>query len=473
MTYSRILIVKIFGLLFLISAPSFLKSQNTWTEIGKISSGTVRCFSVYSDSLIFAGCDDGLFLSSDYARTWKWVSSFPSISVYSIIGGYGSILTAGTANGIYRSDDGGKSWSGPIPGTKDYIVLSITTLPDGEFLAGSFKKGILISTDHGMLWKEIFSGHTIQSFVSTPDGIIYCISEGKNILCAKGAFDRWEEFKNASINNLPLMTLYTDGKTLYAGTAEGAYAYSDGSTGWEKILDKKLITGISKNEDQILFYATEENGMYSFGGKTGSKEYTEGCPYKNIMCLGVLKGRSVIIGTTDGRIAVYPSYDSTIFSSAPLKKTWQNSFFSLGLAFGIAPVTSLSIGLAAEIKPVRFLSVEAIPNVNLTQGNFTFQARGKIYPFTQLGLFFGGGYYHAGSYGGGHGVVPPLTEYCDYSGHEFFIGYRFPRVIRFEFGYRKSDAPWRVVYGLSGGYSEDYTYMKEWFLTTIINLFSL
>jgi ligand-binding sensor domain-containing protein len=431
---------------------------------------------VHSDSLIFAGCDDGLFLSSDDAQTWKRVSSFPSISVYSIIGVNGSIPLAGTANGIYRSDDGGKSWSGPIPGTKDYIVLTITTLPDGEFLAGSFKKGILISTDHGMQWKEIFPGHTIQSFVSTPDGIFYCISDGKKILCSKEAFDRWEEFKSGSINNLPLMTLYADGNSLYAGTAEGVYFYSDGSTEWKKILERSLITGILKNEDKILFCSTEEDGIYSLDGKNGAKEYTVGCPYNNIMCLGGLKGRLVIVGTTDGKIALSPSYDSTKLSSTPLKKTWQNSTLLLSMPLTLGTSSSLSIGLSAEIHPMSYVAIEICQSIGVSlyyHQHLPFQARCKIYPALPLGLFAGVGYFHfQGFYE--PGGMSPNNEYFDSDGQEFFIGSKFVHALDIEIGWRRSNQPWRIHFHYPTGEPWSQTaenqYLNELYFTANINL---
>ncbi len=134
--------------------------------------------------------------------------------------------------------------------------------------------------------------------------------------------------------------------------------------------------------------------------------------------------------------------------------------------------TGPSIGLAMEIRPSRFVSAEIIPDLNFN-GYFPFQARLKVYPIQSIDIFLGGGYYHAGSYGregyyfdGSYpGVYNFSAEYNTYSGHEFFLGWKLPRMLVIETGYRLSDAPWKTEYINHSYYDTKNTYLRELYIT--------
>jgi hypothetical protein len=140
------------------------------------------------------------------------------------------------------------------------------------------------------------------------------------------------------------------------------------------------------NPDQLKAQYTRDR-VDSFGSTI---IYSKDSEKDTALHTGTADGKS-ISESSNSRIVPSTFQDSSSVPPKQAVKTWKNSFFTLGLAFGVGPVTSLSVGLAVEIKPIHFLSLEAITNANPGHGNFTFQARGKIYPFRQFNMNFGDG----------------------------------------------------------------------------------
>lgn len=79
----------------------------------------------------------------------------------------GDRLLAGTAAGLYTSDDEGETWL--IRGLASYEVWQVRPSSDGTLFAGTQPAGLFRSTDNGDSWKEM------ESFSNAPEAQTWCV----------------------------------------------------------------------------------------------------------------------------------------------------------------------------------------------------------------------------------------------------------------------------------------------------------
>lgn len=132
-------------------------------------------------ALIFLGCRSGVYRSRDRGRRWQWLrEGFPAInehgwsapiSAISFVPGKPQVVYAaiGDPRGdkhfrseIYRSLDGGDSWSqivpaGQLPEKCNITALQIDPRNDQRLLIAS-SRGVFISADGGASWQESNDG---------------------------------------------------------------------------------------------------------------------------------------------------------------------------------------------------------------------------------------------------------------------------------------------------------------------------
>lgn len=76
-------------------------------------------------------------------------------------------LFAATSNGLWSSDDGGASWSGPS--LDDRAVWQVRAAASGRLFAGTEPAGLFTSDDAGATWTEI------ESFAALPEASRWCV----------------------------------------------------------------------------------------------------------------------------------------------------------------------------------------------------------------------------------------------------------------------------------------------------------
>lgn len=170
----------------------FLLVENYWEQTNLLL--RTNTVAVNSNDYIFAGTNNGLYLSSDDGDNWEltdltipvftiWLKSNDNIFSYALGGVFRSTdngdnwtqiplnvvevfcftealdgtIYAGTNQGIFRSDNDGDSWEQIIQGP-DYTVLSIAINSSGHIFASEMDEGVFRSTDNGISWVQINEG---------------------------------------------------------------------------------------------------------------------------------------------------------------------------------------------------------------------------------------------------------------------------------------------------------------------------
>jgi len=120
---------------------------------------------------IFGAGFGGVVVSSDYGATWS-TSGFGQLSRAIAATDDGTnLFVGGDTFGIYRSTNGGATWSAVNNGLPDLAILTLLS-PDGSSLLAGGSGGVFLSTDQGDHWTWVGNGLStgVSSLALSADG---------------------------------------------------------------------------------------------------------------------------------------------------------------------------------------------------------------------------------------------------------------------------------------------------------------
>jgi len=180
-------------MLFAASEDAVLKSSDdgkTWAALpvqprATVGSRTQARFRIHAlqalkadKTLLFAGTEQGLFLSATGGATWEQVKSagikdVPIVAIYVPPLG-ASLLAVQTRNAVFISQDAGRSWRlASLPDSSYYLYDLALPLDAGDPLLAGTSRGLLQSADGGAHWKLVTDGlpaATVDSVRFHPTG---------------------------------------------------------------------------------------------------------------------------------------------------------------------------------------------------------------------------------------------------------------------------------------------------------------
>ncbi|MGZ7077978.1 MAG: WD40/YVTN/BNR-like repeat-containing protein [Thermoanaerobaculia bacterium] len=191
------------------------------------------------DRIVLGIEGDGVYVSEDKARTFTRSSDglynmrITSITPDPVLKdrAYASVVSGGAASGIYRSDDGGSTWT-MMSTTRlpEVLSLAIADEMDAEtrFIAGT-DKGFFWSTD-GVEWTQaapinapvrvdkVLRFNRTRFFAATSDGVFTSRDSGKTWYRLAGSSSRTVDIAVGSIGlNRALFALTESGLMIYDG----------------------------------------------------------------------------------------------------------------------------------------------------------------------------------------------------------------------------------------------------------------
>jgi photosystem II stability/assembly factor-like uncharacterized protein len=116
---------------------------------------------------VLVGTEDGIYASTDAARTWTRVTSTPATTVLRLAqsAADGRLFLAGTQHhGAWLSRDGGVTWQQTDPGSATANLYAATLNPhDVAIMAvGGWNTGVRVSTDGGATWSDRTAGLPVK-----------------------------------------------------------------------------------------------------------------------------------------------------------------------------------------------------------------------------------------------------------------------------------------------------------------------
>ncbi|MFA6542112.1 MAG: hypothetical protein WCT99_10965 [Bacteroidota bacterium] len=249
------------------------------------------------------------------------VTTFPALKVISLYTSKAGYLFAGTdSNGIYRSVDGGTTWSSVNNGIVQFHVNSITENSSGVLYAGTSGAAIYRSTNQGALWEEI------DPFGSG-NADTYCVAVNSNgdifaglnlmgwVLRSTNGGTSWTSLTvSSSVYYIYSIAIDTSGK-LFAGTASGIYVSTNNGTSWSKpttTFSTTDVLTVGAAANGYVWAGTFDKGIYysnDHGVTWNSSSLSTG--RVNAVCYD---GTTLFIGTTAN--GVYSSKNNGITASS-------------------------------------------------------------------------------------------------------------------------------------------------------------
>lgn len=118
----------------------------------------------------------GLYRRETDGGSWERAPDVPAMGVQAIVTDQRTgTVYAGTADGVYRSDDGGRRWRRSGAGSEGRPIWSILPHPTrpGAILAGVGPRAILRSNDDGSTWVQAALAEPRQIFNIADDGVTH------------------------------------------------------------------------------------------------------------------------------------------------------------------------------------------------------------------------------------------------------------------------------------------------------------
>jgi len=213
----------------------------------------------------------GAFLSTNQGKDWKLLKD----SICRIEWPYYPILAIDKDNnlffssvyGIYRSTDGGFTWSKANNGLSDTNIITLNINKKGELFA-SIANGLFLSTNFGNNWLQIYSD--TNSYINSIDfnskGDIFT-SSNKNVSCSTDNGSTWKILKDVDYGYSIVIT--SKDHIIVNGWGNTIQRSTDNGQTWDKkSFDMTKWDGmdypyIIKSPNDNIFYVSERSGLYS------------------------------------------------------------------------------------------------------------------------------------------------------------------------------------------------------------------
>src|SRR5438132_405062 len=198
------------------------------------------------------------------------------VSIQSLALGEGQTVYAGSfGRGVFKSEDGGKSWTAVNEGMTDPYVYVVAVAPDKAVFAGTLRGGIFRSKSGGKSWTPVNAGleRLETQVLFHHQGVLYA-GTGSGVFRSKDSGERWEA-DNQGLSNLLVRALVVDHQgTMYAGTTGmGMYRKLAGSAQWTRITPSRLshprdqlpanfVRSLVVDKTGTLYAGTADNGVY-------------------------------------------------------------------------------------------------------------------------------------------------------------------------------------------------------------------
>ena len=130
------------------------------------------------ENRLYAGASNGFFISQDHGRTWRATLFKEQILTITI---NGNTVYAGTVHqGVFRSDDAGKTWKPIRDGLRFYErddgerrcgKVRRILANRGEVIVVMYHDGTYTSTDWGETWHDVSEEWLLRGSIYSIDGV--------------------------------------------------------------------------------------------------------------------------------------------------------------------------------------------------------------------------------------------------------------------------------------------------------------
>lgn len=293
----------------------------TWRKTGPgLPDGELLNALTVKGSCLFAGTRRGVFRSTDGGVSWSAANSgLTSVAIEFLVERSGT-LVAYTDRGVFLSDDDGREWHRADPGLPEDVEVADLVSVGPYLYAAAFEDGIFASSDGGMTWNSATPGilekTSVACLASSGSDLIAGTRDGVFRLAKNGALG---ERLNEGLTVLDIHRLASSGGRVVAEARWGhAFMSTDAGAHWRAVdagLPETAFFNCLVVCDGAFYAGTDEGVFVLSDDGSGWTNRGVGLPEApDITCLAA-KG---------GRIAAATS-DNGVFISSDKGAHWKSS----------------------------------------------------------------------------------------------------------------------------------------------------
>ncbi|MBI5652215.1 MAG: AAA family ATPase [Chloroflexi bacterium] len=282
----------------------------TWTPTNGPTGGQINTLAL-APGLIYAGANNGVFISRDDGAHWQAISrGLPealTINALAILSDPNQVL-AGTREGIYRTRDGGATWTLADPRLADQFVLALLIDPQSpNIIYAGTTATILKSENTGETWSETgkeLPSARVWGLAAAPDGSAIFAATETSVYVSRDRGAHWQTSAEGLPSGARPQSIVATARGYVLGTTQGVYRSRDGKT-WSAVggalangLARPLVTD-AKPSDRVYAVIGQNIFKSADGGTAWS-------PLKNpagdlpMTALGLGEKNSLYTGTARG-----------------------------------------------------------------------------------------------------------------------------------------------------------------------------
>lgn len=303
----RTLLAVLFALLTVVAAPSVdaHTAPDQWITHGpEFPAGdpSIIAYAVADDPTaagrVYAGTDEGMFVSTDYTETWTHASAGLPHEGGNPAGSPVTVLSAAvTSNGVvyagvdqpgessppsvlFRSTNGGASWTPTglptVPGGAGVFDIELDATDPAVVYAALWGGGLFRSLDYGATFTFLSSG--VPSFVHSvaahrPTSTLYVGTSFDGVYKSTDGGASWTPARAglptspggySNIYELSIDPNAGSSKVYAATTGGGVFRTTDGGASWQAggVIDQNAYTVVADPVTAGLVYAGTGNGVF-------------------------------------------------------------------------------------------------------------------------------------------------------------------------------------------------------------------
>jgi photosystem II stability/assembly factor-like uncharacterized protein len=308
---------------------SVASAPDTWTKTN-LHVGNIDTLAVApsNPSVLYAGLssnvggytgqnNSGMYKSVDGGTSWTSIGLAKKFIYALAVDPHNDAVVYAATNrdGIYKSTDGGAHWNGPyvISYDREIVALAIDPNSTNTLYASVPGNGLFKSTDGGINWTSISNGityYTLNALVIDPGnpGVVYAAHGGGGVFKTTNGGDNWSNAStgiSSASNTTALAIDPSHPSTLFVATSNypsgnSLYKTDDGGAHWN-LSNDGLPGGII-----TLIVVNPANSSEVFAGTTnGIFKSTDGGAHWSIAGL---------TGTSFTRMQINPNNPSIIYA---------------------------------------------------------------------------------------------------------------------------------------------------------------
>jgi photosystem II stability/assembly factor-like uncharacterized protein len=249
------------------------------------------------------GAGGGVFRSADGGRSWTGAGlAGQAVRALALAPSDPNVLVAGTLDGVYRSLDASKSWQRISPEHSEemhnFDSLAIDPRDPQIIYAGTFHLPWK-TADGGRTWKPIHEGMIDDSDVMSllidgSDSRHIYASACSGIYRSDNGAAQWRKIQGIPYTARRTYAIAQDPKlpaTVYAATSEGLWKTADGGMSWRRTTPETWVVNtvvVSEGNPGRVLIGTEELGVLaSDDGGERFEDANAGFDHRQILALGL------------------------------------------------------------------------------------------------------------------------------------------------------------------------------------------